>query len=97
MAIDTLEKRISMLNFSAGVLLPYPPGDASVSLEDRLTFLDLYSGPPPAMLLTLGPYKVAAKQIFTTGATAGQAFHTGQDAGQSFHTGAEAGQIGGNR
>jgi hypothetical protein len=44
-----------------------------------------------------GPYKVAAKQLFTTGATAGQAFHTGQDAGQSFHTGAEAGQIGGDR
>jgi hypothetical protein len=97
MAIDTLEKRISMLNFSAGDLLPYPPDVAEVSLEDRLTFLDLYSGPPPAQLLVTGPWKVPAKELFSTGATAGQVFHTGQAAGQSFHTGAVAGEMGADR
>ncbi len=39
-----------------------------------------------------GPYCVAAKQVFHTGAAAGQAFFTGAAAGQHFHTGAEAGQ-----
>lgn len=55
-----------------------------------------FAGGQQAVLVP-GPYKVAAKQLFTTGATAGQSFHTGQVAGQSFHTGAEAGQIGGDR
>jgi hypothetical protein len=51
MAIDTQEKRISMLNFGSGDLLPYPPAIAEVSQEDRLTFLDLYGGPPEAELV----------------------------------------------
>jgi hypothetical protein len=53
MAVDTIEKRISMLNFASGggTLLPYPPAIAEVSQEDRLTFLDLYGGPPPAELV----------------------------------------------
>lgn len=44
-----------------------------------------------------GPYKVSAKELFSTGAEAGQAFHTGQDAGQLFHTGTEAGEMGADR
>ena len=52
--IDTIEKRVSMLNFASGggILLPYAPSVAEVSLEDQLTFLDLFSGPPAAETTT---------------------------------------------
>ena len=42
MAIDTAQKRASMLNFSSGDLLPIVSG--SFDQGDRQTFLDLYSG-----------------------------------------------------
>lgn len=45
MAIDTRAKRQSMLNFSAGALLPHPD-TSGVSAAERATFLDLYEGIP---------------------------------------------------
>ena len=45
MAVDTAEKRFSMLNFGDGTtihLLPEP--DGTVDLDDRQHFLDCYSG-----------------------------------------------------
>ena len=45
MAVDTAEKRFSMLNFGDGTtihLLPEP--DGAVDLDDRQHFLDCYSG-----------------------------------------------------
>lgn len=42
MAVDTEAKRVSMLNFSAGDLLPEPA--ASLSQADRQQLLDLYGG-----------------------------------------------------
>lgn len=49
MAFDTAAKRLSILNFGAGDLLPKPSG--TVDAGERSTLLDLYSGiplnPPP--------------------------------------------------
>ena len=45
MAVDTAEKRYSMLNFGDGTnihLLPEP--DGSIDLDDRQHLLDCYSG-----------------------------------------------------
>lgn len=49
MAIDTAAKRLSMLNYGNGDLLPKPSG--AVDAGERATLLELYSGiglsPPP--------------------------------------------------
>jgi hypothetical protein len=44
MAIDTANKRFSMLNFSTVPTLPLFPPSGSINDGDRLHFLDLYSG-----------------------------------------------------
>ena len=43
MAVDTAEKRFSMMNFSDGVSIPFVP-DGTVELADRQHLLDAYSG-----------------------------------------------------
>lgn len=40
-----------------------------------------------------GPYRVAAAQVYSSGATAGQCFSIGAAAGEVFSAGAVAGQI----
>jgi len=53
MAIDTLERRSSMLNFGSGDLLPVP--DATLTSPDWLTLLDLYSGISAAIPIPPAP------------------------------------------
>lgn len=47
MAVDTREKRMSMMNFVSGPgvhVLPLFEADGAVDLDDRQHLLDLYSG-----------------------------------------------------
>ena len=43
MAVDSRQKRLSMLNFEGGDLLP-DPNTSGVDASERQTFLDKYSG-----------------------------------------------------
>ncbi len=60
MAIDTKEKRLSMLNFGLPWWTTLPVTDGSFDVGDRLHFLHLYSGIDPD-----APVVVTPTYIFT--------------------------------
>ena len=94
MAIDTTQKKMSLLNFGRGPGGPIvlPPADGSFNEADKLQFLHLYSGLAAAALI-LGPYCVEAGEVFVAGAVVGEVFMAGRDAGEVFVAGAEAGEV----
>jgi len=83
MAIDTQNKRRSAMR------LGFPVPDGAIVAFDRAMILRNYI---PAAATILGPYTIAAKQLFVAGAVAGEVFVAGQVAGQVYTAGAEAGQ-----
>ncbi len=63
MAVDTTEKRMSMLNFGGnGVVFLLPETDGSIDADDRFHLMDLYSGitpdAPVAVVAVVGDYPV---------------------------------------
>ncbi len=60
MALDTAEKRISMLNFGLPWWTTLPVPDGSFDVGDRIHFLHLYSGIEPD-----SPVVVTPTYIFT--------------------------------
>lgn len=57
MAIDTAEKRFSMMGFASIGLFAVPTG--TVDAEERATFLNLYGG----IALDVPPAEVASKRL----------------------------------
>ena len=93
MAIDSTGKKLSLINYMRVDKIALPEGDGSFNEADKLHFLNLYSGISAAAVV-LGPYCVAAGEVFMAGLVAGEAFIAGRVNGEVFVAGAEAGQGG---
>lgn len=91
MAVDSRTKRLSMLNFSIGVLLPDPSG--TIDVGNRLTLLDLYRGIVPSAAVDRTPV-VFVSQVFVAGATAAEVYSPGASAAEVFDAGATAAEVG---
>ena len=52
-------------------------------------------GWPSSFNPAIGPYRIAAAQMFCTGAVEGEMFNTGAVEGETFNTGIAAGQVDG--
>lgn len=86
MAIDTRTKRLSMLNFSIGALLPDPSG--TIDAGDRLTLLDLYRGIAALAAVDRTPVVFVA-QGHAPGAVLAQGHSPGAETAQGHNPGAQ--------
>lgn len=72
MAVDSRTKRLSMLNFSIGALLPDPSG--TIDVGGRLTLLDLYRGIVPSAGVDRTPVICPAADVLNLGAAAADVY-----------------------
>lgn len=94
MAVDTRQKRFSMLNAIAASLPTKPlfQADGDVDPGDRLHLLNLYSGIPAGVTAIVGG-KFAAGQVYHQGFQKGQVYTPGFHRGQVYTPGFVAGSI----
>ena len=91
MAVDTREKRFSLIGYGLPFRLTLPVADGSFDVGDRLHLLGLYAGIVPATVNDVLGGRIVAGYVFVPGLRAGSVFARGAQAGHVFHPGIKAG------
>lgn len=88
MAVDTKEKRLSMLNVGLPWWTTLPEADGAIDADDRLHLLGLYSG--IAAVMVTGPFYPVVAQVYTPGSVAAEVYAPGSVAAQVHSPGSVA-------